>query len=140
MNNQFFLAKLRYTKHLDNGGLKRVNEHFLFQAYTFTDVEASIYEQLGSVIRGEFIIQAIERKTFKDIFFYDDSEKWWLCKVVYDLENDNGKKKEVKMNFLVTSENAKQSTERIKENLSPMIEDFRIVSTSETKIVEIFPL
>ena len=44
------------------------------------------------------------------------------------------------MNFLVTSENAKQSTERIKENLSPMIDDFRIVSTSETKIVEIFPL
>ena len=44
--NNWFTVKVKYTKQLDNGTLKRVSEPYLLAAMTFTDAEARIYEEL----------------------------------------------------------------------------------------------
>jgi hypothetical protein len=46
--NNLFQIKVKYTRQLENGSFKRVSEHYLFDAMSFTDAEARVYGmQLG---------------------------------------------------------------------------------------------
>lgn len=58
---QRFLVKVKYTKQFDNGTFKRVSESYLFDAESYTDCEAQVYEHLASLIRGErfFIVKQV---------------------------------------------------------------------------------
>ena len=140
MMNSWMECKVKYTKQMENGALKRVTEPYLMAAYTFTDAEARIYEELGSVIRGEFHVMAITRKEIHDIFAYDDADVWYAVKVKYDnYDADSDKSRKITQNFLVTANSVKEATERIKESLSTLMVDYEITSVVKSPIVEIFP-
>lgn len=132
-------VKVKYVKQLDNGALKRVSEPYLLNAMTFTDAEARIYDELGSIIRGEFVVVGISRTELHEIFGYDDADVWYKCKVVYQsVDADSEKAKKVTQNFLVNAGSVKEAYERIKESLSTLMVDFQINSVVKTNIVEIF--
>ena len=138
--NNWFTVKVKYTKQLDNGALKRVSEPYLLAAMTFTDAEARIYEELGELIKGEFNVVGIARTEVHDIFAYDDADTWYKCKVKYEnFDADSEKGKKVAQNFLVSASSVKEAFDRIKESLSTLMVDFEIPSIIESPIVEIFP-
>ncbi len=138
--NSWFTVKVKYTKQLENGTFKRVSEPYLLAAMTFTDAEARIYEELGSVIRGEFNVVGITRTELHDIFAYDDADVWYKVKVTYEAEGDEEeKKKKISQNFLVSAHSVKDAYDRIKESLSTLMVDFQIPSITVSPIVEIFP-
>ena len=138
--NNWFTVKVKYTKQLDNGALKRVSEPYLLAAMTFTDAEARIYEELGELIRGEFNVVGIARTEVHDIFAYDDADTWYKCKVKYEnFDADSEKGKKVSQNFLVAAGSVKEAFDRMKESLSTLMVDFEIPSIIESPIVEIFP-
>lgn len=138
--NNWFTVKVKYTKQLDNGALKRVSEPYLLAAMTFTDAEARIYEELGAVIRGEFNVVGITRTEIHDIFMYDDADVWYKCKVRYEnIDADTEKSKKVTQNFLVSAGSVKEAFDRIQESLSTLMVDFEIPSITVSPIVEIFP-
>ena len=112
----------------------------MLAAMTFTDAEARIYEELGSTIRGEFVVTGIARTDIHDIFAYDDADTWYKCKVSYDkIDDEADKKKTITQNFLVSATNVKDSFDRIVESLSTLMIDFQITSIIASPIVEIFP-
>lgn len=138
--NNWFTVKVKYTKQLDNGALKRVTEPYLLAAMTFTDAEARIYEELGSQIRGEFNVTGIARTELNDIFAYDDADTWYKCKVKYeDFDADTEKSKKVTQNFLIGANDVKEAYERMKQSLSTLMVDFEIPSIIESPLVDIFP-
>ena len=138
--NNWFTVKVKYTKQLDNGSLKRVSEPYLLAAMTFTDAEARIYEELGQIIRGEFNVVGITRTEIHDIFAYDDVDLWYKVKIKYEsADADSEKAKKVTQNFLVSANSVKEAYERIKESLSTLLVDFEIPSIMVSPIVEIFP-
>ncbi len=138
--NNWFTVKVKYTKQLENGQFKRVSEPYLLAAMTFTDAEARIYEELGSIIRGEFNVIGITRTEIHDIFAYDDADIWYKVKITYDSEAaDDEKAKKVAQNFLVSAHSVKDAYDRIKESLSTLMVDFQIPSIIVSPIVEIFP-
>lgn len=138
--NNWFTVKVKYTKHLDNGALKRVSEPYLLAAMTFTDAEARIYEELGTSIKGEFNVVGITRTELHDIFAYDDADTWYKVKVRYEtIDGDAEKTKKVTQNFLVGAGSVKDAYERIQESLSTLMVDFEIPSIIVSPIVEIFP-
>lgn len=138
--NTWFLVKVKYTKQLEDGSFKRVTEPYLLAAMTFTDAEARIYEEMGSSIRGEFSVTNIARADFHDIFYYEDSEAWYKCKVAYESPSDDGNKaKKVTQNFLVAANSVKEAYDRLKESLSTLMVDFVIPTISISPIIDIFP-
>lgn len=140
--NSWFTVKVKYTKQLDNGTFKRVSEPYLLAAMTFTDAEARIYEELGSLIRGEFIVTGISRTDIHDIFHYEDSDVWFKCKISYESEADGGedsKAKKVTQNFLVSAHSVKEAYERLKESLGGLMIDFGVPAISQSPLVDIFP-
>ena len=138
--NNWFTVKVKYTKQLENGEFKRVSEPYLLAAMTFTDAEARIYEELGSIIRGEFSVTNIARTEYHDIFHYEDSDQWFKCKVSYESKDaDTDKKKKVTQNFLVSAMSVKDAYDRIQESLSTLMVDFLVPSIILSPIVDIFP-
>jgi hypothetical protein len=138
--NNWFTVKVKYTKELENGTFKRVSEPYLVAAMTFTDAEARIYEELGSIIRGEFIVVGISRTELHDIFLYDDADVWYKAKVTYESEaGEEEKAKRVTQNFLVSAHSVKDAYDRIRESLSTYLVDFQIPAIIVSPIVEIFP-
>lgn len=138
--NSWFTVKVKYTKQLENGTFKRVSEPYLLAAMTFTDAEARIYEELGSVIRGEFVVTNIARTDFHDIFYYEDSDVWYKCKITYESQDaDSEKQKKISQNFLVSARSVKEAFDRLQESLSTLMVDFEVPSIMVSPIVDIFP-
>lgn len=141
--NSWFTVKVKYTKQLEDGTFKRVSEPYLVAAMTFTDAEARIYEELGSLIRGEFVVTGITRTDFHDIFHYEDADVWYKCKITYEAGGDGGeegaKAKKVSQNFIVTAHSVKDAYERLKESLGGMMIDYVIPSITISPIVDVFP-
>ncbi len=141
--NNWFTTKVKYTKQLEDGSFKRVSEPYLVAAMTFTDAEARIYEELGSMIRGEFIVTGIARADFHDIFHYEDADVWYKCKIIYEAGGDGGeegaKAKKVSQNFLITAHSVKDAYERLKESLGGLMIDYIIPSITVSPIIDVFP-
>lgn len=137
--NTYFLCVVKYTKQQDNGTFKRVSEHYLIAAYSFTDAEARIYEGLGPIIKGEFIVDKIQRLVVQDIFKFDDSEDFYRVKITYKSEATDGEKaRKVSEVYLVTAHSAKDAFDRVKECLSGLMVDFEIPDIKKSPILEVF--
>lgn len=137
---KWFQVKIRYTKQSEDGTFKRVTEPYLLAAWSFTDAEARIFEELGSMIRGEFMVTDISRTEYHDIFHYEDSDTWFKAKVTYVSEaDDSEKKKKHIQHFLVTASSVEEASVRIKECLNTLMVDFLIPSINVTAIVDVFP-
>lgn len=138
--NSWFTIKVKYTKQFEDGRLKRVTEPYLVDAVSFTDAEARIYEEVGSQISGEFLITGISKTDYADIFYYEDSDDWYKCKLTYvSVDADSGKEKKISSNFLVTAANVKEAYDRIKESLADMTVTFEVPSIMLSPIVEVLP-
>lgn len=138
--NSWYTVKVKYVRQLEDGRLKRVTEPYLVDAISFTDAEARIYEEIGAHVKGEFLIMGISKTEVADIFYYEDSDDWYKCKLKYlTVDADSGKEKKTTCNFLVTAQNAKQAFERIKESLSDMTVTFEVPSVVLSPIVEVLP-
>ncbi len=137
----WFTVKLKYTKQLDNGTLKRVTEPYLVGALTFTDAEARIYEELGNAIRGEFLVAGIARTEIHNIYPLDGSSVWYKCKAVYETsDGEGGGPKKINQYYLCEGSTVQEAYDNLKTNLSDLMEDFKILSVTESPIIEIFPL
>ena len=90
----WFLCKVKYAKETEEGLLKSISEQYLVDAVSFTEAEAILYDKLGSQIRGDFQVSGISKSNIVDVFFYDDADIWYKCKVTYLIaDGDNGKEK-----------------------------------------------
>lgn len=115
-------------------------EQYLVDAVSFTEAEAILYDRLGSQIRGDFQVTGISKSNIVDVFFYEDADIWYKCKISYLVADaDSGKEKKVTQYMIVTAEDAKQAFDRIQESLSNMLVSFRIPDIVESSIVEVFP-
>lgn len=136
----WFLCKVKYQKEDENGSIKNVNEPYLVDAVSFTDAEARIYEELGSVIRGDFYVTNISKSNIIDVFHYEDIDIWHKCKITYVVtDGDSGKEKKVTNYMLVSAHDVKEAYDRIFESLNNMLVTFRVPQIIESPILEIFP-
>jgi len=135
----FFEAAVRYARENEQGLLKNVSEKYLVDAVSHTEAEATVYDMLGSVIRGDFQIKRLVPANITDIFIYDDTDTFFKCRVSYIVADEiSGKEKKVNQNMLVTAGNVKEAYDRIHESLSNMLVSFTVPAISESPIIEVF--
>lgn len=136
----WFQCKIKYQKEDENGKLKNVTEPYLVDAVSYTEAEARIYQELGSVIRGDFEVTSITKSKISDIFHYDDTETWYKCKVTYIAADDqSGKEKKVTNQMLVTAMDLRQACDRLLESLQGLLITFDVVEIQQSPLIEIFP-
>lgn len=139
--NKWYVVKVKYTKQLENGAFKRVTEPYLVSAMSFTDAEARMYDELGSIIRGEFSIVGVNPKNYEDIFSYEtENEYWWEVSVkMQDANLDSDKIKMVTNTYLVSATTLPEAVDNITESLKGSVSDMTIVGVKSSPIIDIFP-
>ncbi|NVK50327.1 MAG: DUF4494 domain-containing protein [Cyclobacteriaceae bacterium] len=136
----WFLCKVKYAKENEQGLLKSISEQYLVDAVSFTEAEAILYDRLGSQIRGDFQVTGISKSNIVDVFYYEDADIWYKCKITYLVaDGESGKEKKVTQYMIVTAYDVKQAYDRIQESLSNMLVSFRVPDITESPIVEVFP-
>ena len=137
--NNWFLVKVKYTKHLENGNLKRVTEQYLLEAMSFTDAEARIYDELGASIQGEFIVGGINIADIHDVFMTGDCGEYYKCKISYELLGDDAENaKALTQNFLIEANSVIEAYERLVSFLKELIKEFTVTAITKTNIMDIF--
>jgi len=139
MNNQF-TCKVRYTKELSNGTFKRVSEVFLVHSFTFGGAEEEIYKRLDNVVKGEFIVEAITKVQFMDIFHESgDFADYFEVKVKHVVaDEDSGKDKKAVFSYLTTAKDAKNAYEIVMSEVSNFLFEPEVSVVKESKIMKVF--
>jgi hypothetical protein len=133
-----FLVKVKYVKQQDNGNYGYVKEEYLIYGYSFTDVESVIYEQLGMLIKGEFIIISINRYNIQDCLLKENSDWFYLVKIKYTpIDDDNGRK-QITNRIIVEAKSIENATEIIVQHFDSIGLDYEKVEFKKTGIIEVF--
>lgn len=138
----WYKTRSKFVKELPDGTLKRITEHHLVEAESYADAEARTYEEVGEFVRGEFLVSAIDRVNFIDIFEYDaaETDSWWEVKVMYNVEDeDSGCETAVCNTCLVNAPAASLATLRVEDSFVKIVQLFTIEELKRSKIVEIHP-
>lgn len=140
--NSWFTVTVKYTKQLEDGTFQRVSETYLVAAMTHGDAETRIYEELGSTIRGEFMITGVKRADYHDIFHYEDADVWYKCKISYEAGGDGfegTRSKKVSQFILITAHTVGDAYNRLKESLGGMMIDYLVPLVCVSPIIDVFP-
>lgn len=137
----WFECKVKYLK-IDevSGREKKVSEPYLVDAVSFTEAENRIHKELEQMIRGEFMVSNISKANYADIFPYENSDRWFKCKVSYvALDEGAGKEKKVSNTMLVMGNDLKEAYDNLMKALDGMTIDFEVNGINESPLMDIFP-
>ena len=77
----WFECKVEYTKLLETGLQKKVNEPYLVDAMSFTEAEARVIEEVAPFISADFKISAVKRTKYTEIVYDETGDKWYSVKI-----------------------------------------------------------
>ena len=136
----WFECKVKYVKIDDDGRERKVSEVYLVDAVTFTDAETRIIQQMGTMVRGEFIVDNIKKSNIVEIYPHDNGEWWFKARIgIVTIDEKAGKEKKINNYFLVAADDIKQALQRLEEGLSYILVPYQTNSLAVCNIVDIFP-
>lgn len=134
---EWFHAKVKFLRQMDNGLVKQVKEEYLVDAMSFTEAESRVTEECKDY--KELTLDAIARSHIKEIVIYGDTDLWFKCRVEYRLMDDESEKESKVVTYLLINANdSKEAYERCQEHLKEMLVPFEIPKVEKTKIIEIY--
>ena len=139
--NAWFEVKIRYTKMMDNGLEKKVNESYLFDSLSFTESEGKCIEEMTPFITGEFTVSDIKRANYSEILFSeeDSADIWFKCKLLFiTLDEKSGSEKKTATNVLVQAANIRDAVKKLDEGMKGTMSDYWIASVTETAIMDVY--
>lgn len=137
----FFEVRVRYEKVMETGTNKQVTEPYLIDALSFTEAEARIIEEMKPFISGEFKVKAVKQANYSELFFSNDMKDdiWYKAKLAFvTLDEKSGAEKKTYTNILIQALDLRDAVKKLDENMKGTLADYRIVSISETKIMDVY--
>lgn len=135
----WFTVKIKYTKQMDDGALKRVTEAFLFDAGSFTEAEARAIEEVAMSIKGEVLVTNIAKTELADVIHFGDCDTWYKVKVSFvSYDADTEKEKRQASNVLVNAPDIIEAVKRTNDSFKDSISAFEVLAAAISPIVEIY--
>lgn len=136
---EWFNAKIKYLKQLENGSISNVSENYLLNALSFTEAEARLQGILSEYI-SEYQLKSLSPINIQDVIIDESKDNFFKTKVCFvDCDHDTEKEKKINESYMVQANNSAEAIEKLSERLKGSIVDFEIVSTSKTSILDVFP-
>ena len=135
----WFECKVEYTKLLETGLQKKVNEPYLVDAMSFTEAEARVIEEVAPFISADFKISAVKRTKYTEIVYDETGDKWYSVKInIITIDEVSGKEKKQSMLTLVQASNFQNAVDNFMAFMKGTISDFDMVNVTETAIMDVF--
>ncbi|MGB4413393.1 MAG: DUF4494 domain-containing protein [Paludibacter sp.] len=137
--HNWFECKIKYEKTAEEGKIAKVSESYLVDALSFTEAEARIIEEMKPFISGEFEVANIKRLRINEMFFNENSDKWYRSKVNYvTLDEEKGIEKRTGVTMMVQASDMKEALESIIEGMKGSLADYEIALITETTIMDVY--
>ena len=135
--NSVFSVSVKYLKLVEGGdGYKKMNEVFLVNAVSYTDVEVKITEEMQMRSKEEFFITNIKRENYANVLTNDADGGYFFNAVVSysSLDDDGENQKKIRLNMLVETSNIDNVSEIVSKVLTDTV-DYNITRVGLTKII-----
>ncbi len=140
--HNWFTAKIRYDKTLEDGLVKRVTEPYLVDALSYTEAEARIIEEMNPLISGGFTVADITRANYSSLFYSDEekADTWFKVKLQFITPDEKSGAEKLTTTFvLVQAADLRDAVKNTDEGLKHTMADYRIHTISQTEIVDVYP-
>ena len=135
----WFECKVRYEKMLESGMQKMVTEPYLVDAWSFTEAEARIIEEITPYMSGEFTISDIKRVKYSESFFNETGDRYYRMRLYFiTLDEKSGTEKKTATNMLVQASTLKEAVLIIEAEMEKSMVDYTIASATETAIMDVY--
>ena len=137
----WYLAKIRYEKTMEDGQEKKVLESYCIDAMSFTEAENRIIDEMSGYISGDFEVKDLSQCAFKEVFFSDSetADKWFKAKLqLITSDEKTGKEIRSTVNYLVQAGSFNGAVKNIDEALGNTMLDYVIQSVTVTNIFDVF--
>lgn len=139
--SEWFETKVRYDRTAEDGRNKKVTEAYTVEALSFTEAESVITKEISNYTSGEFDVKAITRAAYSEIFFsdVDTDDRYYRVKLAFiTLDEKTGKEKRTIVVYLVQAASLDKARAYIKEEMNKTMNDYEVVSISETPLLDVF--
>ena len=139
--SNWFEAKLRFEKTMEDGVPKKVTELYVIDALSWGEAEKRILKEMSSYVSGEIEIADLKIAAYKDIFFADSdmADKWYKAKLAFiTIDEKTDKEKKTSVCYLVNAGNINSAIKNIEEVMSGTMIDYNTLNVNETSIMDVF--
>lgn len=137
----WFETSVQYEKTMEDDLQKKVIEQYVVDAFSFTEAESAITEEMSSYISGEFRVKTIRQAAYGEIFFSDAAadDRWFKAKLMFiNTDEKTGKAKRTPNTYLVQAHTIQQAMKYIDQVMGGTLIDYEIAAISDTKIFDVF--
>lgn len=137
----WYEVKVRYEKLQDDGTEKAVTEQYVLDAFSFTEAETNIIEEMSAYISGDFKITDIKPAPYREIFFSDmnNDDRWFKARLQFiTIDEKTNKEKRTAVTYLVQGHTLPQAVKYVEEVMGKTMVDYVISNMAETKILDVF--
>lgn len=136
---QWFEVKVKYDKMLETGVQKTVTEPYLVDALSFTEAEARITEEMKPFISGDFVVSAVKKERYTDIFYNENGDRWYKVKANFiTIDEKTAVEKKTANLMLVQAGNFEEALKVFLEGMKGIMADYEIASIAETSLMDVF--
>ena len=139
--SKFYEVKIQYQKMQEDGKEKKVTEQYVVEAFSFTEAESRITEEMSAYINGEFDVVSEKIAAYSEIILSDksDDDKWFISKVSFvTLDEKTAKEKKQTFRYLVQADTSEKAMDYTKEMFSHGMSDYSIDAVQDTPTLEVF--
>ncbi len=137
---QWFETKIRYDKTHEDGSTKPITEQYVVEAFTFTEAEATIIEEMSSYISGSFDVTGIKNATYKEIFFSENpkDDRWYKVKLQFiTIDEKSEKEKRSNVYYLVQASTLSSAVSYVEEFMGKTMIEYNFASIVETLFMDV---
>lgn len=135
----WFECKIKYEKTAEEGKIVKVNEAYLVDALTFSEAEERINKEMEPFISGEFSVSNIRRARINEMFFNENGDKWYRCKVFFiSIDEEKGIEKRIATTMMVQANDVKEAWDGLHEGMKGSMADYSVAAITETTIMDVY--
>lgn len=108
-------------------------------ALSFTEAEERMVEEMKPFISGDFQIANIKRVKISELFFNENGDKWYRCKVNFvTFDEEKGVEKRSPVQMMVQSADFRGALDGLTEGMKGTMADWEVANITETTIMDVF--
>lgn len=135
----YYECHVKYEKTLETGTQAKVDEAYLVDAMSFTEAEARIIEEMTPFIVGEFEVSAVKRAKISEMFFAENGDKWYRCKVMFiTLDEKSGQEKRTASTMYVRASDFQTAVRNLETGMKGTMCEWEIHTITETKVLKVY--
>lgn len=136
----WFTVKVKFDRQGEDGLITKVTEPFLVDAMSFTEAESRILKEVKLyATSNEIEIADIKKTKIAELFYNEDGDKWYRCKINYLAVDENkGVEKKIAQTMMVQASDFKKAVDTLIERMRGTLGDYEIAAITETNILDVF--